>query len=353
MDRFRYFCLLTFVCTIFYLPLNAQESLQKTDDQYFRIVFYNVENLFDVFDDPLKNDDEFLPKGPRKWDNRRFYKKLNNIYRVLISIGEWDPPGIVGMCEIENRFVINQLLSKTPLSRFDYQLIHFESPDFRGIDVALLYRPIHFRPDTSFIIPLYFPFDPGATTRDILYAKGRLLNEDTLHVFVNHWPSRYGGYLETKPKREYAAGLLRQKVDSLLKCQPLCHIVIMGDFNDNPLDQSISKTLAAEDKLPADHLNGLINLMLPFTQGNPKGTLKFRENWDIFDQFIVTGSLLRDSCKTFIDPPAAFIFDAEFLMENDHRWGGIRPFRTYNGFSYQGGYSDHLPVYINLRVSGK
>jgi hypothetical protein len=350
MNHFRQFLLAAVVCTIFQIHLQAQDGLQRTDNQYFRIAFYNVENLFDVYDDPSKNDDEFLPKGARKWDNRRFYKKLNNIYRVIISMGEWHPPGIVGLCEVENRFVLNQLLSKTPLNRFDYRIIHFESPDFRGIDVALIYRPIHFMPDTFFIIPVSFPFDPGSTTRDILYVKGRLVNEDTLHLFVNHWPSRYGGYLETKPKRESAAGILRHKVDSLLRLESVCNIIIMGDFNDNPVDKSLSEILGAGPFV--NHQSELVNLIFHFTRDSRKGTLKFRENWDIFDQFIVTGSMLTGSGKTMIDPPEAVIFEAGFLTEPDQRWGGIRPLRTYNGYSYQGGYSDHLPVYINLRVLG-
>jgi hypothetical protein len=331
--------------------LKAQNHSKPDEIQYIRIVFYNVENLFDIHDDPLKNDDEFLPGGSRRWNAKRFYKKLNDISRVLISIGEWSPPAIIGLCEIENRFVLNQLVSQTPLGKLNYKVIHFESPDLRGIDAALLYRPSHFTPDTFFIIPLLFPFDPQSHTRDILYVKGRPVNDDTLHIFVNHWPSRYGGFLETKPKREIAALSLKQKVDSLMYIHPACRIIIMGDFNDNPNDESLSKHLGAQPWNPDKTGNTLVNLMSPLTLNNRIGTLKYRESWDVFDQFIVSGSLLDDSGNTLIDPPEAFIFDADFLLEKDKRFGGVRPFRTYNGFSYQGGYSDHLPVFINLRVS--
>lgn len=352
MKLYRPYFIALIVLIILQPPLYGQENPQPEKSETLRVVFYNVENLFDTFDDPLTNDDEFLPEAGRRWDNKRFYKKLNNICRVIIGIGEWSPPGIIGLCEIENRFVLNQLVTKTPLSKFNYQVIHFESQDYRGIDVAMLYRPIAFKPDTSFGVSLNFPFDEASRTRDILYVKGRPVNGDTLHIFVNHWPSRYGGYLETKPKREYAAEVLRRKVDSLIRIEPSCRIIIMGDFNDNPTDESLSKILDAQPQGSEKGDNDLVNLMFPFIKGNRTGTLKFRESWDVFDQIIVTRSLLDVSGTTCIDPPEATIFDAEFLLEEDLRWGGLRPFRTYNGFSYLGGYSDHLPVFINLKLSG-
>jgi hypothetical protein len=352
MNLFRPFFIALIVPFIIQPLLYGQENPHPDKSETLRVVFYNVENLFDTFDDPLTNDDEFLPEADRRWDNKRFYKKLNNICRVIIGIGEWSPPGVIGLCEIENRFVLNQLVTKTPLSKFNYQVIHFESPDYRGIDVAMLYRPIGFTPDTSFVVSLKFPFDEDSRTRDILYVKGRPVNGDTLHFFINHWPSRYGGYLETKPKREYAAEVLRGKVDSLIRVEPSCRIIIMGDFNDNPTDESLSKILDAQPQAQENEDNELVNLMFPFIKGKRTGTLKFRESWDVFDQIIVTRSMLDVGGTTCIDPPEATIFDAEFLLEEDLRWGGLRPFRTYNGFSYLGGYSDHLPVFINLKLSG-
>ncbi len=171
-------------------------------ESHFRVMFYNVENLFDTKDDSLTSDEEFLPDGDRHWNTNKFYKKLNNIYKVILGVGEWNPPAIVALCEIENRFVLNQLVYQTPLKKFDYKVVHFESPDRRGIDVAMLYRKELFHVDTAFPIQINFPFDENSKTRDILYVKGSFDKKDTIHFFINHWPSRYGGYMQTKPKRE-------------------------------------------------------------------------------------------------------------------------------------------------------
>jgi hypothetical protein len=310
-------------------------------------MFYNTENLFDTKDDTLKNDEEFLPDGDRRWDNHKFYNKLNNIAKVIIAAGEWQPPAIVGLCEIENRYVLNQLVYETLLKKSGYAIIHQESPDWRGIDVAMLYRKEVFSPDTFFTIPVHFPFDPESKTRDILYVKGRLDGTDTLHIFVNHWPSRYGGYLETKPKRAFAAGLLRHKVDSLCGIRPESKMVILGDFNDNPSDESMLQLLQAENG--ADHNRcQLVNLMSIYEQDHAVGTLKYRENWDVFDQVIVSSNLLNGETGLKVKAGRALIYQPGFLLEKDERFLGEKPFRTYHGFEYQGGFSDHLPVYIDL-----
>jgi hypothetical protein len=169
------------------LLITTQVNCQQA---HFRVMFYNVENLFDTFDDTLTRDEEFLPEGDRHWNSNKFYKKLNNIYKVILNVGEWNPPAIVGLCEIENRFVLNQLVYETPLKKFDYKVIHFDSPDRRGIDVGLLYRKDAFRKDTAYVFPINFPFNSNSKTRDILYVKGSFGDLDTVHIFINHWPSR-------------------------------------------------------------------------------------------------------------------------------------------------------------------
>ena len=320
----------------------------KGQDDTFRIMFYNCENLFDTKDDTLSRDEEFLPDGDRKWDNFRFYKKLNNIAKVIIGVGEWQAPAVVGLCEIENRFVLNQLVYETPLKKFGYRILHRESPDWRGIDVACLYRKDVFHPDTFLTIPVRFPFDPDSRTRDILYVKGRFYSNDSLHLFINHWPSRYGGYLETEKKRQFAATILRRHVDSLLMSSKNCKIMIMGDFNDGPKDASISEILQTRLSCVDAERGCLINLMFPYVDSSTSGTLKYRESWDVFDQVIVSQSLLKADSGLSVSPAKAYIYKPAYLLIEDETYMGLKPFRTYYGFKYQGGFSDHLPVWVQI-----
>jgi hypothetical protein len=313
-----------------------------------RIVFYNVENLFDVYDDSLTTDEEFTPEGPRHWNNKKFYNKINNIYKVIMAIGKSGPPALVGLSEIENRFVLEKLVNATPLKNFGYRIIHYESPDRRGIDVALLYREELFEPVYSKAIPIRFPFDTASRTRDILYVKGLLLDTDTAHIFINHWPSRYGGYMPTIPKRNHAAKTLLQVTDSILKVNKNAAILIAGDFNDGPDDESISEILNAKDPSEFILLTDLYNLMLSKQDDWPYGTLKYQQGWDKFDQIIVSGTLLADDTPLQVLDRKATIFHAPFLLENDKTYLGQKPNRTYIGFKYHGGFSDHLPVYVDI-----
>ncbi len=336
--------------------LNNKTSFKPYDNFYeearnnngIRLVFYNCENFFDIYNDSTKNDDEFTPTGLKSWNNTKFYTKLFHTYKTLISIGGWEPPGIIGLCEIENQFVLNQLIYKTPLSKFNYKIIHYESPDRRGIDVALLYRPKKFKPLFYKPIQINFPFNSNSKTRDILYVKGLLLDKDTLNIFVNHWPSRFGGYMATIPKRKFAASVLRKYVDSLLAINPWSNIVIMGDFNDDPTDESITKTLDAKHDTSNLKLKDLFNLMYEKKNNFNKGTLKYKGNWNIFDQFIVSTALLKRKQGLQVSPHKAQIFKANFLLEEDTKYFGQRLFRTYLGPKYVGGYSDHLPIYLDL-----
>ncbi|PKP48949.1 MAG: endonuclease [Bacteroidetes bacterium HGW-Bacteroidetes-11] len=323
----------------------AQNKESKPEE--FRIMFYNVENLFDPFDDTLKNDAEFLPGGMRGWTWKKFEKKLQNTSKVIISTGGWRPPEIVGFCEVENRFSLIQLLKRTPLERFGYQIVHEESNDFRGIDVALIYRPDKFKKLYHRAIPVIFEGDTAATTRDILYVKG-LAGTDTLHVFINHWPSKYGGASATIPRRRDAALALRRVVDSLnaVVTHPL--IVITGDFNDTPEDESVLTHLGAQLKEPATEGPFLFNLMGPFLGKWDTGTHKFREEWSIIDQFIVSSALLRKTEGLKLSDKKAEIVRFPFLIEEDRTHNGTKPYRTYNGMRYQGGFSDHLPILLHL-----
>jgi len=201
---------LFFVCVISIGCINAQ----KQDKDYLRLMFYNVENFFDTEKDPKINDNDFLPEGSMRWTQKRYLDKRNRIARVITNVGEWDPPALVGLCEIENRGVLDDLIKNTPLSKYPYSIVHKESPDPRGIDVALLYRSDYLKCIAQQFIHVKFA-DPRRRTRDILYATFSVSNGDTLHVFVNHWPSRGGGQKQTEPNRLLTASLVRQKVDSI------------------------------------------------------------------------------------------------------------------------------------------
>jgi hypothetical protein len=326
---------------------NSFADLPRADSG-IRIMFYNVENLFDPFDDSLKHDDEYTPLGFRGWSYSKFLNKVNSISRVIINVGGWEPPGIIGLCEIENSFALKKLIYNSSLRKFNYQCIHHESPDKRGIDVALLYRKEKFECLYDFPISIRFPFDTSSRTRDILYVKGLINHSDTLHLFVNHWPSRFGGYLNTKPKREYVASVLRKRVDSILSFAPQSSIIIMGDFNDDPEERSLSEVLNARPPGKQDSVNSLVNLMYNTHLEGKEGTHKHQEEWGILDQIIVSSRLLHKASKINIVDHKAVIFSPAFLLTKDLKYLGYKTLRTYHGAQYQGGYSDHLPVYLDL-----
>lgn len=313
-----------------------------------RIMFYNTENLFDVYNDSLTNDDEFTPEGDRKWNNYKFYKKLNNLSKVIISIGEWNPPSIIGLCEVENRFVLNKLIYETPLKSFDYKIIHAESPDRRGIDVAMLYRQSRFEPIYFHPISINFPDNPESKTRDILYVKGIAGGTDTLHLFVNHWPSRYGGYEDSKPRRMFVASVLRHKVDSIYAAVTNPNIVIMGDFNDEPWDESIRIGLRAKSDTLGLKKDELVSLMGLPGKNPAVGSNKYQSEWSVIDQFIVSGNLLIEKNSMHVSSEGARIYQASFLLEEDETHLGYKLNRTYTGPVYHGGFSDHLPIHVDL-----
>ena len=273
-------------------------------------------------------------------------QKFTNISRVILNAGGWNLPVIVGLCEVENSWVLSSLLNETGLYGLGYRYIHHESPDERGIDVAMLYKSDCFKVLNS--SSHYVDFGKNERpTRDILYVKGVLMETDTLHVFVNHWPSRLGGTIATNPKREIAATTLKLVCDSIITSVPDAKIIIMGDLNEEANSELIAKIL---DAGKADSKCGFINLALHAT-GN-EGTLKYQHTWSVFDQIIVSRSLLDKTSKVKLKEPVLNIIALPFLLEPDPTYGGQRPFRTYSGFRYIGGFSDHLPVLIELLIEG-
>ncbi len=290
-------------------PLNAQ-------DDSVSVMFYNVENLFDTEDDSTKNDNEFLPTSKKKWDNFKLNSKITKIAKV-IAAGNF--PDIIGLSEIENKSVLENLTNHYILRKHKYKIIHFESPDQRGIDCALIYKQQNF--DLLKMNPVAVQFN-GRPTRDILEVK-LTSRRDTINLFVNHWPSRYGGKNRSEIKRINAANKLKSVLDSLTKSFLHQKIIAMGDFNDEPKDSSL--------KILRDYKN---------VSDKIHGTIKYRGKWQNFDQFITS--------KNFDYNITTLKFD--FLLEEDKSYGGYKPNRTYYGPMYHGGFSDHLPILLTFSL---
>jgi len=315
---------------------------------FLQVMFWNTENFFDIFDDSTVNDNEFLPGALRAWNYKKYQTKRNHIYQVIAAIGGWDPPDIIGLAEVENRFVLNDLVVNTPLAKYNYQIVHKNSPDPRGIDVALLYRKDHFRLIDKHYFPIYDANGKIEHTREILYVSG-LAGTDTLHIFVNHWPSRSGRNSDSETKRCRVALTLKSKTDSLLLRNPKALILITGDFNDEPTDESLVRCLGASTDTTGTKSNRLYNLSALLTlSGKIRGTHKYDGKWAMLDQVIVSGSLLQKGKHIHTDVSKLSVFAPDFLLQTDDRWMGYKPFRTYNGMQYLGGYSDHLPVFIKI-----
>ncbi|MFH0999431.1 MAG: endonuclease/exonuclease/phosphatase family protein [Bacteroidota bacterium] len=318
---------------------------KKVSDKNLTVVFYNVENLFDVVGDPSKPDGEFTPEGAKKWNQERYNKKIEDISKVLSSINPEDLPEIIGLCEIENRTVLNDLVKTSVLKPGNYKIVHYESPDFRGIDNTMLYRPDEFKVISSQPIRINFEDDPEYTTRDILYIKGKTTNNEIFHIFINHWPSRTSGEKESEPKRIFVASVLKAKVDSLIAAEENPNIIILGDMNDEPANISLLNTLGARD--PAVEPTAVLqNLMFDVDNKN-LGSYNFRGNWNMLDNIVVSKSLLDNKGFCCIEKQG-FVFQQEW-MEFKNNNGQITPNRTYGGPNYYGGISDHFPVYFLLK----
>ncbi|HOU75333.1 MAG TPA: endonuclease [Tenuifilum sp.] len=342
----RVFCLFRLVFLVCLAGLPIIMLAQNQAASRHRVMFYNVENLFDPFDDSLTRDDEFTPTGQRYWTWNKMETKINGIYKVIMAVGELDPPVLVGLCEVENGFVLHKLVNDTPLSKFEYRVVHRESPDPRGIDVALLYRPDRFKVQEREFVPVIFPDDSARKTREILYVSG-MLGSDTLHVFVNHWPSKYGGELESESGRFAAASTLKRKIDSIRVFYPQARILVMGDLNDEPESAPVVEGLGACERNNPNCPSGLINIAA-ILKSRGFGSYKYQGTWGIIDQIIVSQSLLSGKHRLYTTPQKAAVFESDQLLEPDKQYSGNRPFRTFIGYRYHGGFSDHLPVYIDL-----
>ena len=316
---------------------------KKKKHSLHTVAFYNLENLFDTIDDPDTLDDDFTPEGYKKWTPKRYRKKVNKLAKTISEIGLESterPPALVGIAEVENEMVVQDLINAGPLRNIAYSYVHYDSPDERGIDTGLLYHKDYFEVLFSEPIPLLVYNLEGErdTTRDILYVHGKL-NGEQVHVFVNHWPSRRDGDVATEYKRLEAAKTIKSKMAQIEVQYQNPNYIIMGDFNDNPDSKSIQWLIKD---------TGLYNPMEKL--GSPqRGSANYRRSWSLFDQIIVSHNFFNYSKGTHSFAHAN-IFDEHLLTEWKGKFKGT-PFRTYAGRKYLGGYSDHFPVYIQLKYN--
>lgn len=313
-----------------------------------KVAFYNVENLFDTADDPANSgDDEFTPSGELKWTTERYKKKLTMLTRVVEAM---EFPEILGLAEVENKQVLQDWVSETAMTKHDYRVAHLESNDFRGIDAGLLYRASAFRLLNIEDYIISFPDNPDYRSRDILMVRGVLENVDTLTIFVNHFPSRRGGQIESEPKRIYVATQLRRLVEKVFAENADANIIIMGDFNDEPFNQSLADVLGAS-KNPANKPETLYNPMWQL-QELGSGSYNYRDNWQMLDQIILSAELLDEDYDYRYLRNSAKVIKEDWMLQQTGKYIGY-PDRTYAGDNYLGGYSDHLPVYIKLYLPKK
>lgn len=311
--------------------------------------FYNLENFYDTVDNPSINDEDFLPDGAKNYNSKIYQTKVGHLATVLSQMGadiNPDGPAFIGVAEIENDTVLNDLVHHPLLINRRYQIVHYNSRDLRGVDVAFLCNPKYFTVLASKKLLVRLPQGAKTSlfTRDVLWVKG-ILNEDTVHVFVNHWPSRVGGEQRSAPGRGAAALVNKTMIDSIQAHEPTAKIIIMGDLNDDPINESITKVLGAKEKITDVQPGGLYN---PWMELYKKGigTLAYNDAWGLFDQIIISEAWLNKQQDGYFFYQA-HIFNKEFLVENIGKYKGY-PMRTWDGNTYRGGYSDHFPTYIVL-----
>lgn len=314
--------------------------METKNNNLFTIAFYNVENLFDTIDDPDTDDDDFTPEGTKKWTLRRYKKKVKRLARAISTIGDdnvEEPPVVLGIAEVETYEVVTDLIQNKYLIDYDYEIVHYDSPDERGIEVAFLYRKKYFELIDSKPYAINFEREDGTIdyTRDVLYVKGKL-NGELMYFLVNHWPSRRSGIEVSEFKRIAVAKLNQKIISEIYKESPNGKIIIMGDFNDNPKDRSIKSHLVSEE-----FYNPMESL---YDKG--MGTSNFQGDWYLFDQIIFTKNFFHENKHQF---KHANIYSKHFLKDKFGKFVED-PFRTYRGHWYKGGISDHFPVYISLEI---
>ncbi|MEZ5047020.1 MAG: endonuclease/exonuclease/phosphatase [Chitinophagaceae bacterium] len=335
---------LFFLCiSVFFIHVSS--TAQKKPS--YAIGFYNLENYYDTLNDPNINDDEFTPNGANAYTPAVFEKKVANLVSVISKMGKDQSDiglAILGVAEIENRDVLQVLCNQEPLKSLHWKVVHFDGPDVRGIDCGLLYNSDVFKVLSA--SSLTVPVEEGdRPTRDVLYVYGKLAN-DPIHIFVNHWPSRRGGEAATREKRKIAAGVSKHIIDSLMAIDPMTKVVVMGDLNDDPINESVTKILASKWKKEEVKPGGLYN---PWTSFYRKGlgTIAYQDTWGLFDQIIISYGFLKKN-TTGLHYQEAEVFSKSFMVEKFGQYKGY-PKRSYSNGKWNDGYSDHYPTLIFLQ----
>jgi hypothetical protein len=331
------------------LFLNLKTAVAQKEHAYkiSLVGFYNLENLFDTIDDPLTNDEEFLPDGANQWNTEKYMAKLHNMAYAISTIGlDYTPDGVavLGLSEIENRHVLEDLVAQPEIAARNYQIVHYDSPDRRGVDVAMLYNPKYFTVTGSKSYRTVIPGEPDFITRDQLLVSG-LFDGEPMHFIVMHWPSRYGGEKRSMPGRLAAAALCRHIADSLMADDANAKVVMMGDLNDYPTNKTITKHLRATGYLKGLKEGEFFNPMYDLHM-NGIGTNYYSDVPGVLDQTIITPGLFPTDYSTY-QFKNAMVHNKEFLKQHGGRYNGF-PFRTFGSGVWMGGYSDHFPVYLIL-----
>ena len=322
----------------------AEKKGNKASYSVSCIAFYNLENLFDTINDPAINDEEYLPDGPNKWNSLKYNSKLENMAYAISKIGlDVSPVGpvILGVAEIENRGVLEDLVKQPAIKDRNYQIVHYDSPDRRGVDVGLLYNPDFFTVTNTASHRLHVPENPELKTRDQLLVSGYVQGEK-IHVIVNHWPSRAA----TSPARERAATQVRAIKDSLMVADPANKIIIMGDLNDDPVNKSVTECLGAKHDTKGLAATDLYNPWWKTFVKQGIGTLMYNGAWNLFDQIIISGNLVgkdRSTLKFYKNE----VFNPDYMFQKEGKYKGY-PLRTTAGGVWLNGYSDHLPTQVFL-----
>ena len=348
MGRFSLFQNSVFASALSLLIL-SQVNGQDQESRYYSIGFYNVENLFDTLDNTLIDDEEFLPEGQRHWNSKKYKDKVANIASIISQMAKDkcdDGITILGVSEIENDTVLKDIVAHPMLRKRGLDIIHHDSKDERGIDVGMIYNPTLFTPTESSMHHVPHPTKEDARpTRDVLLVGG-MLNGEKIYVTVNHWPSRSGGEKRSLPYRNSAAQVNRHIIDSLYQLNPESKIIIVGDLNDDPTSESITKYLRAKRKKKNVGADDMYNPMYDYYKKG-HGSNAWRDKWSLFDQIIVSPQLIDEDGEGLI-MQQAIIHKKKFMVQKFGQYKGY-PKRTFDGDVYQGGYSDHFPVYIYLK----
>ena len=330
--------------TLIFITLQSLYSQKNVKS--FLVVSYNVENLFDTINSPVVDDDEFTPSGTLAWTYDRYTKKLNDLGRVILSIPGKELPALIGLSEIENRGVLEDLIKVRGIRKGEYEIVHEDDRDPRGIECALLYRPDLFKYKSHEYVPIADPVDPDYLYRGILHVHGKGPDGSSLHIFVNHWKSRSGGELETQRQRMFSAITLRKQMDMLMARESDFKVIIMGDFNDEPTNRSLTNGLSALNKRRNIQMGDYYNLFYDLHNIEGKGTYNYQGKWNMLDQIIVSYNLLDQERGLTTGYESGVILKEEWMLYESEKYGESLPSATYGGPEYYGGPSDHLPIYI-------